>query len=204
MGDLRVNGPVIAVDAWTWLGHLGGLSLIVVGIIDSSPLPAPGSQDFLTVFLAAGDREWWPYYAALATLGSGVGGYLTYRLGRKGGERALDERLSPTRVRKMYRLFERWGFSAIFVPALLPPPVPTTAFLLSAGALNYPVKKFLAALTAGRALRYTAVAYLASVFGGRAWRLIAANAVAVAAILVVLGVGATAAFLLRRQLRKAH
>src|SRR5262245_55021257 len=158
-----MTGYVLALEALALLRHLGGAGLVVVGILDNSLLPTAGSEDFLTILLAAQNRDLWLYYAAMSTLGAVVGGYLTYRLGRKGGEQILAERLPAKRVRKVSRLFERWGFSAVLVPTLLPPPAPTVAFILAAGALRYPVKKFLFALTAGRALRYTALAYLASV-----------------------------------------
>jgi len=44
-------------------------------------------------------------------------------------------------------------------------PLPIVPFLLAAGALNYPRKKFLTALAFGRAVRYTVVAYLGSLYG---------------------------------------
>ena len=36
---------------------------------------------------------------------------------------------------------------------------------MAAGAMQYPVKKFLAALFLGRAIRYTLIGYLASLYG---------------------------------------
>jgi uncharacterized membrane protein YdjX (TVP38/TMEM64 family) len=48
---------------------------------------------------------------------------------------------------------------------LLPPPVPMVPFLLAAGAMQYPARKFLAALTLGRISRYLILAYLAARYG---------------------------------------
>jgi len=59
-----------------------------------------------------------------------------------------------------------------FVPALLPPPVPMVPFVLAAGALNYPRRQFLLAITAGRAIRYTLLAMLASIYGRHILRFI--------------------------------
>jgi membrane protein YqaA with SNARE-associated domain len=160
-------------DFWKTLRRLGGFGLILMGILDSSVIPTPGGQDALTIVLAARERESWLYYAAMATIGSVIGGYLTYRLGRKGGEEALERRLSKKRMESVRRAFERWGFATLFVPAILPPPVPMSPFLLGAGAMNYPVKKYLLALTAGRAIRFTLVAYLASLFGRSLFKLFA-------------------------------
>jgi membrane protein DedA with SNARE-associated domain len=101
----------------------------------------------------------------MATVGSLLGGYITYRLARKGGKKALRSRLGPGRTRSFSKRFERWGFWGIVIPALLPPPFPFVPFLLVAGALQYSRKKFLAALIVGRGLRYTILAYLGVVYG---------------------------------------
>ena len=101
----------------------------------------------------------------MATIGAVIGGYITYGLARKGGKPALEHRVSKRKAAKIYQRFERWGFGAVAVPALLPPPFPLVPFLLAAGALQYPRKKFLAALTLGRAIRFTILAALGAVYG---------------------------------------
>jgi len=156
---------LLAVSLWTRLHRLGGLGLILLGIADSSVIPLTGSMDVLTIYLAARHREPWPYYALMATLGAVIGGYITYGLSRKGGKPALEHRFSKRRAAKINQRFERWGFGAVAVPALLPPPFPLVPFLVAAGALQYPRKKFLAALTLGRAIRFTILAALGAVYG---------------------------------------
>jgi membrane protein DedA with SNARE-associated domain len=66
---------------------------------------------------------------------------------------------------KVTKAFERWGFGAIAIPALLPPPMPMIPFVLAAGATKYPLKKFLAALTLGRIVRYSILSLLAARYG---------------------------------------
>ena len=66
---------------------------------------------------------------------------------------------------KVFERFERWGFCAVAVPALLPPPFPIVPFLLAAGAMQYSRKKFVAALALGRAVRFTIVAGLGAIYG---------------------------------------
>ena len=61
--------------------------------------------------------------------------------------------------------FERWGFGAVAIPAMLPPPFPIVPALLAAGAMQYPRKKFLAALAVGRGIRFTIVAFLGAHYG---------------------------------------
>ena len=150
---------------WRWLRHLGGPGLILLGIADNSVVPLPGSMDVLTIWLAAHQRSWWLYYAALATVGALIGGYITYGLARKGGKEAFERKLPKKQAEKVYQRFERWGFWAVAVPAILPPPFPIVPFLLAAGALQYSKKKFLGALALGRGIRFTIVAGLGAHYG---------------------------------------
>ena len=156
---------LIAISVWTRLRHLGGVGLILLGLADNSVVPLPGSMDVLTIYLAARHRDLWWYYAFMATVGAVIGGYITYGLARKGGKEAFERRLSKEKAEKVFARFERWGFGAVAVPALLPPPFPIVPFLLAAGALQYSRKKFVVALALGRAVRFTIVAGLGVVYG---------------------------------------
>jgi membrane protein YqaA with SNARE-associated domain len=155
----------IATRVWRWLRHLGGLGLIFLGVADNSVVPLPGSMDVLTIWLAARQPSWWLYYAGMATLGALIGGYITYGLARKGGKEAFERKLPKRKAEKVYQRFERWGFWAVVIPAILPPPFPIVPFLLAAGALQYSKKKFLGALALGRGIRFTIVAVLGAVYG---------------------------------------
>jgi len=147
------------------LVRLGGAGLILIGIADNSVVPLTGSMDVLTIWLAARHRQPWPYYALMATIGAVIGGYITYFISRKGGKEAFERKLSKRRAAKVYRRFEKWGFWAIVLPALLPPPFPFVPFLIAAGALQYVRRKFLTALILGRGVRYTLVAGLGAIYG---------------------------------------
>jgi membrane protein YqaA with SNARE-associated domain len=159
--------PTLAHSARRWLYHLGGLGFIPLGLLDASIIPVPGSMDVLTIVLCARRGDLWLYYAIMATIGSVLGGFATYRLARKGGKEMLARRFSARALKKVYSIFERWGFGAIVLPALLPPPVPMVPFVLAAGALQYSVKKFLAALTMGRLARFTLLGFLSARYGRR-------------------------------------
>jgi len=150
---------------WRWLRHVGGLGFIPLGLVDSSIVPIPGMMDALTIALAAHDRQLWAYYAVMATLGSVIGGYVTYRLARKQGKDSLEKRFSRRKVEKITQAFARWGFGAIAIPCILPPPMPLVPFLVTAGAMQYSLKKFLLAMTGGRLIRYGLLAYLGAVYG---------------------------------------
>jgi membrane protein YqaA with SNARE-associated domain len=152
-------------SALRWLIHLGGPGLILLGIADNSLIPLPGSTDAAAILLSAHRRDLWIYYAIMATAGAVLGGYLTYRMARKGGKATLEKRLSPRKAKKVYAIFERWGFASVAIPAILPPPFPIVPMLLAAGAMQYPTRKFLTALAVGRGIRFTILAYLGFQYG---------------------------------------
>ena len=150
---------------WTWLQRLGGPGLLIIGIIDASAVPLPGSIDVFLIILVAHRPQDWLYYAFMATLGAVAGGYLTYRLAEKGEQETLEKRIGQNKAKNLYQRFKTHGFATVAVAALLPPPLPTFPVLLTAGALHFPRKNFLGALSAGRAVRYLALAYAAHIYG---------------------------------------
>src|SRR6266849_8600567 len=162
--------PLLVVSIWRRLRRLGGVGLILLGIADNSVIPLTGSMDVLTIWLSARHRESWPYYALMATIGAVIGGYITYSFARKSGKEAMELKLSKKRAAEVYQGFERWGFGAIAVPDLLPPPFPFVPFLLAAGAMQYSPKKFLGALTLGRGVRYSIAAGLGYLYGSHITR----------------------------------
>jgi membrane protein YqaA with SNARE-associated domain len=161
---------LLAISTWVRLRRLGGWGLVLLGVADNSVIPLTGSMDVLTIWLAARHREPWPYYALMATIGAVIGGYITYSLARKGGKEAMERKLSKRKAAKVYKEFARWGFGAIAVPAILPPPFPFVPFLLASGAMQYSRMKFLGALVLGRGIRYAVAAYLGALYGSHILR----------------------------------
>lgn len=186
--------PTIARSVRHWIYQLGGLGFIPLGLVDNSVIPLPGSMDVLTIFLSASKEHLWFYYASMATAGSVIGGFVTYRLARKGGKETLARRFPPRKLEKVYKIFGRWGLGAVAIPALLPPPVPMLPFLFAAGAMQYPVRKFLFALTLGRLVRYTLLAFLAARYGRQILAFISPHAHP--ALFIVVGLIATMAAIL--------
>ena len=167
-----IMGTVIAAAVSTalrsarhWIFQFGGLGLIPLGLLDNSPIPLPGIMDVATILLAGRQQELWLYYVLMATAGSVLGGFVTYRLARRGGKEALERRFTRRKVDRVCAIFERWGFGAIAIPAFLPPPMPMVPFLLASGAMQYPARKFIVALTLGRLSRYLVLGYLAARYG---------------------------------------
>jgi membrane protein YqaA with SNARE-associated domain len=152
-----------------WLTRLGALGLFSVAVIDSSPipLPIPGSTDLLLLWLVAYGGDPW-LLAALAIAGSLVGGYSTWHLGRSGGEAALRRYVPARLLGRVVRWVERHRILAVFLPALLPPPIPLLPFALASGALGVSRRRFLVVYGSARTLRYSLIAWLGVVYGRHA------------------------------------
>jgi membrane protein YqaA with SNARE-associated domain len=160
-----VAQPSASRKLFRWLYHLGGVGLIPLGMIDNSVIPVTGSMDVITVLLCAQGKSWWPYYAFMATLGSVLGGYTTYRLASGESKGRLGKLFARSKIKNFKPIFERWGYAAIIVPAVLPPPFPMVPFLIAAGASQYPRGRFLSALVLGRGVRYTILGVLGYLYG---------------------------------------
>jgi len=150
--------------------HWGGLGLVPLAILDSSPIPTFGSVDVLTAFLSVRHHDLWLYYASMAVLGAMIGSYLTYKLGTRTGSAWLERKFGERRSHQVAYALERWGFGAVFVSTVAPPQCPTALFLLAAGAFGYRLRKFFAAVFVGRTLRYGLLALVAAHYGRRFMR----------------------------------
>ena len=150
---------------WRLTHRFGALLFIPFGLWDNSPIPSIGGSDWLLIVLAASNKERWWLYALAATAASILGAWPMYRIGEKSGEKALDEKLGAKRAKKIRAAFEKHGAMAMFIGAIAPPPIPTSAFIGTAGAMKMDLKRFLIALTSGRLLRFMIVGWVASRYG---------------------------------------
>jgi len=148
-----------------WLVRLGSLGLLGLGVLDASLVPLPGSQDFLLIILAAHKHEFWPLYAASAWVGSVAGGYITYRIGRKGGKETLEKKIPRERLQRVYKWMEEHTFLTLFIPPLLPPPTPVSYFVLAAGAMQISRRKYFISFGSSKAIRYLLLGWLSSRYG---------------------------------------
>lgn len=151
-----------AASIWTTLRRWGGPGLFLIGIIDSSFIPTLGSLDIFNAVLAAHHHDLWLYYAMMSTAGSVAGAYLMYRLASGAGTGWLQKRMGTARVARVDAMLKKYGVVAVLIAVIAPPPFPTSPFFVAAGALKFPLRKFLTAVIAGRAFRYSLVAWIAS------------------------------------------
>lgn len=134
--------------------------------MDSSvvPLPVPGSTDLLLLFLVAHRGNPW-LLAPTAIAGSLLGGYTSWRLGKKGGQAALRRYVPRRSLDRISGWVTRHPILSVWLPAALPPPIPLTPFVLASGALGVTQRRFLVVFGAARTFRYAAIAWLATVYG---------------------------------------
>jgi len=145
--------------------HLGALGLFFLAILDSSPLPTFGGTDILTAILAASQRNPWYEYAAVATAGSVIGAYLTFRIARKAGLAYLHSKFGNRKLDAILSFFQKWGTGGLAVSTAVPFPFPTSVFFAAAGASNYGAGRFLTVVTICRAARYGIIAIIADHYG---------------------------------------
>jgi membrane protein DedA with SNARE-associated domain len=148
------------------ISSLGSLGVVLLAIGDSSFFSAPEANDILIVILSAG-KSWsnMAYFVGLTVLGSVLGCFILYSVGRKGGNPILRRRFSEARIERAEKLFDKYGLWAVVIPSILPPPVPFKIFVLSAGVFRLNMWEFLIAIVIGRTIRYSAWGILAVVYG---------------------------------------
>jgi membrane protein YqaA with SNARE-associated domain len=140
--------------------------LVLMGALDSSMIFfLPLGIDFVVIILAARKPELFWLYAVLATIGSVIGAAATFWIGRKVGEHGLTKLVKPSRLK---RVQDRVGESAavtVAALAIIPPPFPFTAFVLTSGAWRVNAWIFFVTLAGVRTLRFAAESALAAHYG---------------------------------------
>jgi membrane protein YqaA with SNARE-associated domain len=154
------------------LRHLGAFGLFVLAILDSSPIPTFGGPDILIAILVSTRQLPWYGYAAVATAGSTVGAYLTFRLARSAGEAYLDGKFGKTKVSRILKLFKKWGTGSLIASSAIPFPFPTSMLFAAAGASDYHLGNFLVVVSASRAFRYSLIALITEHYGRHFVRMI--------------------------------
>jgi len=161
-------------DALRFFFHLGLVGLLFISAVDSSfvPLPVPGVTDIMIIFYAAG-KENVVLLVLVATLGSAAGGLFSHAVGKAGGMAFLQKHVPARILKRVTAWIERHAILAVSLPALLPPPMPLSPFVLAAGAVHMSRKKFMWAFTLSRLARHTFAAWLGVHYGRavlRVWK----------------------------------
>jgi membrane protein DedA with SNARE-associated domain len=178
--------------------QLGGLGLLILGIMDSSFLFMPLSNDLLVIAMTARAHSLLPYYAAMASAGSVIGCLLVDLVFRKGGEGMLQKHVSERRLAYVRdRVNKRAGWALLFA-TLMPPPFPFTPFIAVTAATEYPRKKMLTIVGAARMVRFSLEGLLGIFFGAGIMSLIQSTEFEYAvAFLIVVSIGGSIVQILR-------
>lgn len=167
--------------------YIAAPAMVLIGALDSSLLSLPEINDYLVVgrcFKYPGAVFYFPLFAAV---GSVAGCLLLYTIMRGGGQALLRKRFSREKIERVERAYARFGFLAIAIPALLPPPMPFKIFVATAGTLEYPRWRFLLTVLLARSVRYYVEGILAVFYGRRVLLFLKDNGMVIVSVVAGLG-----------------
>jgi len=177
-----IQGHVLALPI-----YLAAPAMIIIGALDSSLFSLPEINDYLVVGRCFRQPHAVFYFPLFAATGSVLGCLLLYTIMRRGGQAVLRKRFSIESIQKVERAYARFGFLAIAVPAILPPPLPFKIFVATAGTLEYPRWKFVLTVMLARSLRYYVEGILAVFYGRRVLLFFRDNGVVIISIVATIG-----------------
>jgi membrane protein YqaA with SNARE-associated domain len=140
--------------------------LVLMGALDSSLVFfLPLGIDFVVIIVTARNPQLFWLYAILATAGSVIGAGVTFWLGRKVGQVGLSRLIKPSRLKRVEQQVGRRAAVSVAALAIIPPPFPFTAFVLTSGAFGANAWHFFLTLAGVRLIRFGAEAGLAARYG---------------------------------------
>jgi len=161
-------------------------AMILIGALDSSLLSLPEINDYLVVARCYKYPHAAIYFPLFAAFGSVIGCLLLYTIMRRGGQTLLRKRFKVESIARVERAYARFGFLAIAVPAILPPPLPFKIFVATAGTLEYPRWKFLLTVMLARSFRYYVEGILAVFYGKRVLLFLKDNGLVIISVVAAL------------------
>ncbi|MDQ3212103.1 MAG: VTT domain-containing protein [Acidobacteriota bacterium] len=152
---------------YSLLGYfLTPFGLVLMGALDSSMVFfLPLGIDFVVIILTARHPELFWLYAILATVGSLIGAAVTFWIGRKVGEHGLSRLIKPSRLKRIQQRVSEKAAVSVAALAIIPPPFPFTAFVLTSGAFRVNPWSFFLTLSGVRLLRFMIEGALAARYG---------------------------------------
>jgi membrane protein YqaA with SNARE-associated domain len=166
--------------------------MIFVGALDSSLLSLPEVNDYLVVARCYTHPRAVFLFPMFAAVGSVLGCLLLYTILSRGGRAVLHRKFRVEHVQRVEGWYGRFGILALALPALMPPPMPFKIFVATAGALQFPRRKFLLTILVARSIRYYFEGILAVYFGERVLRFSKDNGlliISAMAALLLIGLG---------------
>jgi membrane protein YqaA with SNARE-associated domain len=183
--------------------YVAGPAMIVIGALDSSLLSLPEVNDYLVVARCYTHPRAVVFFPMFAATGSVLGCLLLYTILSRGGRAVLHRRFRLEHVERVELVYAQFGILALAVPALLPPPMPFKIFVATAGALQFPRRRFLLTILLARSVRYYAEGILAVFYGERVLRFSRDNGLFIISMFAGLFVITLAIYLLSGKGREA-
>jgi membrane protein YqaA with SNARE-associated domain len=143
----------------------GPVGILVLAFIDSAGIPVASGMDALVILVAAKAPSRALFAASMGVLGSLIGNVVLFMAARTGARRFVKDVPQPGDKRRFRQWFKRYGLLTIFIPCMLPIPLPLKVFVISAAAIGTPLRTFVAVILLGRSIRYGGEAYLGVVLG---------------------------------------
>lgn len=156
-----LSGLGATLEAW------GPWGIFLLAFIDSAGIPVSLGMDAMVVLLGVKAPQSVWFGATMAVIGSVAGNMALFMAARKGGRRFVAPVPEPGDEGKFRGWFRRYGLATVFIPALVPIPLPLKVFVVSAGVLHTPVLEFLTVIVVARVMRYFGEAYLGLMLGER-------------------------------------
>lgn len=164
----------------------------------------PLGFDALVIVLSARHHEIFWLFPPLVAAASVIGAALTYWIGHTVGLAALPRFVPANRLERIKSRLDRMGAAALAVAAIMPPPFPLTAFLLTCGALNLDRRWLFLVFGTMRLVRFGIEALLARRYGDRVLQVFSADTLTPAGMMLGVALVAavtTGAFVLWSRLR---
>src|SRR2546421_1921676 len=183
--------------------YVAGPVMILVGALDSSLLSLPEINDYLVIARCFTHPRAVVFFPLFAATGSVLGCLLLYTILQRGGLAVLHRKFKLEHIQRVERAYARFGILALAIPALLPPPLPFKIFVATAGALQFPRRRFLVTILIARSVRYYTEGLLAVFYGERVLRFLKDNGLPIVSVVAGICLAGLAVYLLTARGRSA-
>lgn len=154
----------------------GPAGILLLSILDSSGIPVAGVFDALLILIAVQRPSVAWLCAGMAVIGSTVGNSMLFWAARKGGGGFMERATPDGRTARFRRWFRRYGMVTVFIPALVPIPMPLKVFVISAGVTGTALPEFVIVVLVARLLRYFGEAWLGVTLGRESTKFLTTHA----------------------------
>jgi membrane protein YqaA with SNARE-associated domain len=178
---------------------LSPLGIGVLAALDSTLIFwLPLGIDLAMVIMGARHPGLFWFYPIVATAGSLLGAYTSFRVGQAAGESGLTHFVPAKKLDRIKRRVGQSGALTLAILDLLPPPFPFTLFVVVAGALDVNRRRFFVTLGVVRFFRFALECGLGALYGQQLATQIGSRLMRdIAGVLVLLAIAASLIALVR-------